>query len=146
MGVSKTNDHIQIKIKMPNTSQEHPAPTNAQNPDLKDMDFLCTLKFKIESWYLEYGCIKEQWQYSNQDQDDKPQSGTSSVLWNPKSGLKGHICSLHLQNEDRHNLHNMGVSKTSDHIKIKIKMQNPHQEPPASINAQNQDLKVDHIK
>ena len=40
----------------------------------------------------------------------------------------------------------MGVSKISDHIKIKIKMQNPHQEPSASIIAQNQDLKVDHIK
>ena len=26
----------------------------------------------------------------------------------------------------------MGVSKTSDHIQIKIKMQNPNQEPPAS--------------
>ena len=39
--------------------------------------------------------------YQNQDQDAKPQSGTSSVLQNPKSGHKGHGCSFHLENEDR---------------------------------------------
>ena len=35
----------------------------------------------------------------------------------------------------------MDVSKTSDLIQIKIKMQNPTQEPPVSSKAQNQDLK-----
>ena len=35
----------------------------------------------------------------------------------------------------------MGVSKTSDQIQIKSKMQNPSQEPSASSKAQNQDLK-----
>ena len=35
----------------------------------------------------------------------------------------------------------MGVSKTSDHIQINIKMLNPIQEPPASTKGQNQDLK-----
>ena len=35
----------------------------------------------------------------------------------------------------------MGVPKTSDHFKIKIKMQNPSQEPPASSKAPNEDLK-----
>ena len=49
MGVSKTSDHIQIKIKMPNPSQEPPASSKAQNEDLKDMDVLCTFKIKIES-------------------------------------------------------------------------------------------------
>ena len=33
-----------------------------------------------------------------------------------------------------------GVSKTSDHIQIKIKMPNPSQEPPASSKVPNQDL------
>ena len=60
MGVSKTSDHIQIKIKMPNPSQEPPAPTNAIIKDLKDMDVLCTFKVKIESQNLEYGCTKDQ--------------------------------------------------------------------------------------
>ena len=41
------------------------------------------------------------WLYPNQYQDAKPQSGTPSVLQSPKSGLKGHGCSLHLQNQDR---------------------------------------------
>ena len=49
MGVSKTSDHIQIKIKMPNPSQEPPASSKAPNEDLKDMDVLCTFKFKIEN-------------------------------------------------------------------------------------------------
>ena len=49
MGVSKTSDHIQIKIKIPNPSQEPPASSKALNEDLKDMDVLCTFKIKIES-------------------------------------------------------------------------------------------------
>ena len=35
----------------------------------------------------------------------------------------------------------MSVSKTSDYIKIKIKMLNPNQGPPASSKAPNEDLK-----
>ena len=34
----------------------------------------------------------------------------------------------------------MGISKTSDHIQIKIMMPNPTQEPPASSKAPNEDL------
>ena len=49
MGVSKASDHIQSMIKMPNPSQEPPAPSKAPNEDLKDMDVLCTFKIKIES-------------------------------------------------------------------------------------------------
>ena len=46
MGVSKTSGHIQINIKIPNSSQEPAAPIKAPNPDLTDMDVLCTLKIK----------------------------------------------------------------------------------------------------
>ena len=60
MGVSKTSDHIQIKVKISNPSQELPAPIKAPNQDLKDIDVLCTFKIKIESTNLEYGCIKDQ--------------------------------------------------------------------------------------
>ena len=49
MVLLKTNDHIQMMIKVPNRSQEPPASSKALNDDLKDMDFLCTLKIKIES-------------------------------------------------------------------------------------------------
>ena len=72
-----------------------------QNEDLKDMDVLCTFKIKIESQNSEYGSIKDQCPYKNQDQDAKPKSGTSSTLQSPKSGLKGHRWSLHLENQDR---------------------------------------------
>ena len=59
---------------MPNPSQEPPAPIKVQNPDLKDMDDLCTFKIKIESQNSEHGYIKDQWPYPNQDQDAKPQN------------------------------------------------------------------------
>ena len=82
--VSETNDQIQIKIKMQTPSQEHPASSKAPNGDLKDMDVLSTWKIKIESQILDQRCRKEQWPYSNQDQDAKPaQAGTSSLLKSP---------------------------------------------------------------
>ena len=92
---------IQIKIKMPNPNQELPVSSKPQNEDLKDMDVLCTFKFKIESQNMKHGSIKCQWQHSNQDQDAKIQSGTSSVLQSPKSRLEGHGCTLFLQNQER---------------------------------------------
>ena len=101
MGVPKTSDHIQININIQNPNQEPPPASKAPNEDLKDMYALCTFKIKIESHNLDHGCVKDQWPYSNQDQDAKPQSGISSILQIPKSGLEGHGCSLHLQNKDR---------------------------------------------
>ena len=96
MGISKTSDHIQMMIKIPNPSQEPPA-SSIPNQGLKDMDFLCTFKIKSEGQDLDHGCIKDEWQYPDQDQEAKPHSGTLSVLQSPKRGLKGHGCSLHLQ-------------------------------------------------
>ena len=60
MGMSKTSEHIPIKIKMQNPSREHPAFSKASNEDLKDIDVLCTFKIKIESQNLDHGCIKDQ--------------------------------------------------------------------------------------
>ena len=42
-----TCDYIQIKIKMPNLSQEHSASSKAPNKESKDMGVLCTFKMKI---------------------------------------------------------------------------------------------------
>ena len=67
MVVLKTNDHIKIKIKIPNPSQEPPVSSKAPNQDLKDMDVLCTFKIKIESQNLEYEWAKDQWPYENQE-------------------------------------------------------------------------------
>ena len=47
-GVLETSDPIQIKIKMPNPSQEPPVSLETSNQDFKDMDVLGTLKIKIE--------------------------------------------------------------------------------------------------
>ena len=72
MGISKTSDHIQTKIKMPHPNQEPPASLKAANEDLKDIDILGTLKIKKESQNLDHGYIKYQWPYPNQDEDAKP--------------------------------------------------------------------------
>ena len=114
IGVSKTNQNIQIKIMIPNPSQEHPASSKAPNQDLKDMDVLCTFKIKIEGQYSEQWCIKDYWPYINQDPDAKPQQA---------------------------NIWIMGAPKASDHIQIKNKIPKLSQEPPVSSKAPNQDLK-----
>ena len=129
------NNHIQIKIKMPNPSQEPPASSKVPNEDLNDMDVLCTFKIEIESQNSDHGCIKDQWPYPYQDQDAKLQWGISSILQIPKWGLKGHRCSLHLENQDRAKIQIMVVLKTNDHMQIKINMSNPSQEHPASSKA-----------
>ena len=46
MGISKTSNPIQIKIKMPNPLEEPPASSKALNDYSKDMDVLCTFKIK----------------------------------------------------------------------------------------------------
>ena len=92
---------IHIKVKMTKLNQEPPAFSKVPNLDLKDMDALCTFKIKIESQKLEYGCTKDQWPYINQYQDAKPNSGTSSILQNPKLGIEGNGCSLQLQYQER---------------------------------------------
>ena len=60
MGVSKTSDPIQIKIKMPNPNQEPPYSSKAQNEDLMDMDDLCISKIKIEIKNLDHRSTKDQ--------------------------------------------------------------------------------------
>ena len=66
-GCIKTSDHIQIKIKMPNPSQDPPAFSKVPNQDFKDMDVLGALKIKIEDKNLEHGSTKDQWLYKNQN-------------------------------------------------------------------------------
>ena len=83
MGVLKTSDHIQIKIKMPTPSQETQASAEALNQDFKDMNVHSTFKIKMESQSSEHGCSKDKLKYPNKDQDDKPHLGTSSLLQCP---------------------------------------------------------------
>ena len=59
-GYIKDQWHIQIKIKMPNPSQEPPASSKAPNKDSKDMDVLSTFKIKNVSQNLDQGSIKDQ--------------------------------------------------------------------------------------
>ena len=99
MDETKTSDYTQFNIRMQNYSQEPLASSKAPNQDLEDMDVPYTFKMKIKSHNSEHGYITDKSPYPNQDQDAKLQSGTSSILQNPISGLRGHGCSLHLQNQ-----------------------------------------------
>ena len=69
--------------------------------------------FKNKSKNLAHWCIKEQWQYQNQYQGVKTQSGYLKFLQSPKFWLKAHGCFLHLQNQFWKKIWNMGVSKTT---------------------------------
>ena len=89
MVVSKTSDHIHIKIKMQNHSQEPPASSKSPNEDLKDIDGLCTFKIKIESQNF-----KIKIKMLNPIQE--PQAPTKAA----NQALKTWIV-LHLQNQDK---------------------------------------------
>ena len=139
MGVHKTSDHFQIKIKMPNLIQERPVSSKAPNQDLKDINVLCTCKTKIERPNLEHCYIKDQWLYPNLDHDAQLKSGTSSILQSPKWGLTEHGCSLQLQTQNRvPKIWRRKVSKASNNIQINIQILNPIQEPPTFSKAPNQ--------
>ena len=59
MGVPKTSDHIQIKIKMQNLSQDPPTSSKAPNLDFKDIDALCTFKINIKNLNVEHVVKKD---------------------------------------------------------------------------------------
>ena len=60
IGVPKTSDHIEIKIKIPSPSEELPASSKAPNQQLKGMAVLCTFKIMLERQNLNHGFIKGQ--------------------------------------------------------------------------------------
>ena len=124
-----------------NPRYKPPASSKAAIQDLKDMDVLCTFKIKIESWYSENWCIKVQCPYPNQGQYAKPLSGTCSILQSSKCVLKSMDVLCTFKIKKRNKIQNIGLSKTSDHIQIKIKIPNPSHDPPASPKAQILDLK-----
>ena len=100
-GISKTCDHVQIKIKIRKPNQVPPVSSEAPNQDLKDMVVLCPFKVQKYCQKLEHWSIKGQWPYTNQDQYCKHKSGAPSMLKSPKSWVKGHGCTLHPPNQDR---------------------------------------------
>ena len=85
---------------MQNPSQEPPASSKTQNQDLKDMGILCTFKIKIDSQNLEHRCFKDQLSFPNKDQNQNPSQEPLASSKAPNEDLKGHGCSLHLQNQD----------------------------------------------
>ena len=72
MSKSMTGDHIQIKIKMPNPSQEPPGTSKAPNEDLKDECVLCTFKIEIEGKNLGHGYIIKQLSYPSKIKMSNP--------------------------------------------------------------------------
>ena len=80
MGVWKTFNHIKIQISIPNSTRELPVSSKTQNQDLKDMDFLCTWKIKIQSQNLDHGCIKDKDDIQIKTKITKPQVKTE-IIW-----------------------------------------------------------------
>ena len=84
--VSKTSDHIQIKIKRQSTSQ------NFQHSSINTSDHI-----QININLIAQSKIQNQ----SQEPPAPKKPKISSFLQSSKSGFKGHGCSLHLQNQDR---------------------------------------------
>ena len=92
MGASNTSDQdTNPQSGMSSIIQSHKS-------GFKGQQCSCTIENMIDNPNSEYECIKDHWPYPNQVQDPKPKSGTFRIPQSPESGLKGHGCSLHLQN------------------------------------------------
>ena len=133
MGISKTGDPFQIKIKVPNPSQIPTASSKALNEDLKDMDVLCTLKIKLYSQNSDHGCGKDQRPYPNKFKVPSPTQEPSafSKAQNEDFQDLDVLCTFKIKRE-RQDLE-CGWSKNWWPYLIKIEMQNPSQAPPSSI-------------
>ena len=129
MGISKTSGHIQIKIKMPNPSQEPPASSKAPDKDLKDMDVLCTFKIKIEP---NFGSLVYQKPVTISKLRSTCQTPVRNLQCPPKPQRRTYRIWMFFapsKSRKRAEIQIIGISKTNDHIQIKIKMPNLSQEP-----------------
>ena len=119
MGVSKTFQHTHIKIEMPNPSPEPSASFNAPNLNLQDVNVLQTFKNQDRGKkILEPSCIEVQLHIHIKSRYRNP-SQKVTVSQHPKSRLKGHGFSLHLQkSRQKVNILDRCVSQTCDHIQI----------------------------
>ena len=141
MYVPKTSDHIQIKIKMPNPSQEPPVSSEAPNLDLKSMDVLCISKSRERAKIQIMGEPKTSDHIQIKFKIPNPRQEPSAYSKAPNEDLKDMdvLCTFKIKIESQIQI--MDVLKTTDHFQIKIKMPKPSQEPPASFKAPNEDLK-----
>ena len=82
------------------------------------MDVLRTLKLKIESQNSDYGCIKDQWTYPNQDQDVKVRN-LNAFSKSPNKDIKelDVLCTFKIKIE----------SQNSDHGSVKDQWLYPNQ-------------------
>ena len=124
MGVPKTNDHIQIKIKIPDPSQEPPACTYTIN-----------LEREIQNMDASKTSARIQINIKILNLSQKPPASYKA----PNKTYRTWGFFAPSKSRQRAKILSKSVSKTSDHIKIKIKGKNPSQEIPASFKALNWD-------
>ena len=141
MGISKTRDYIEIRIKMPNSSQEPPVSSKATNQDFKDMMFFAPSKSRQRAkfWIIGKSKTSDHIQIKIKMLNPSQEPPVSSKA--PNKVLRRWMFFAPSNSRQRAKNWIIGVSKTSDHIQIKIRMQNPTQGPPVFSNAPNQDLK-----
>ena len=142
MGVSKTSDHTQIKIKMKIPCQEPPASSKAQNQDLKDMDLSLhfqnqdrELKFRLLVWQRPKNISKLRSGIKIPSQEPQVSSKVPNQNWKDMDVLYTFKIKIESHNWEH------GYIKDQWPYQIKIKMPNPNLEPQASPKAPNEDLK-----
>ena len=83
MGLLNTSDNIQIKMKMPNPCQEHPASSKVSKEDSMDIDVLYIFNIKITNPYREHPASSKA---PNQDLKDMDVLCTFKIKIEPQFG------------------------------------------------------------
>ena len=138
MVVSKTSDHIQIIIKMPNPSQQ---PPKLQIRTQRTWRFFAPSKSRLGAEILSISVSKTNDHIHIKVKVQNPSQEPPASSEAPIEDLKDIdvLCTLKIKIENQDS--DYGYMKTSYHIQINIKIPNPSQEPPVSSKAPNVDLK-----
>ena len=99
-------------------------------------------EFLIGIWRFDYGSVRNHWPYPNHDQDEKPKSGTSCILQSPISWLQEHgyffwIFKIKIESQKLEPVCLKDQCSYPNHDQDA----NPSQEPTASSNTLNQNIK-----
>ena len=101
MGLPKSSDHIQIKMKMPNPTQDPPESSKAPDEDLKDMMFFAPLKSRERAKIGIMGVPTTIDHIQIKNKMPNPSQETPVSFKVPNWDLRGHGWSLHPSNQER---------------------------------------------
>ena len=128
MDDTMTSDHIQINIMVQNPSQEPPVSSKAKNQDFKDIEFLCTFKSRKRAKIQIRGVSRPVTISNPRSRSKTPVRNLQHPPKPPNRSQRTWVFFSSSKSRQRTKLQSVGLSKTSEHIKIKIKIQIPSQE------------------